>query len=103
MSEFEISQATASQVLKMLRERALMRLLGASSFDWRDYLTDEEIAQYDNAMELEGAQPEEVADTGETLVKLGKVLIEVYGGVAAVTSNPSGVEVEIVDHDNVEG
>ena len=28
-----------------------------------------------------------------------KVIIEVYGGVAECTQCPSGVEVEIIDHD----
>lgn len=31
---------------------------------------------------------------------VGKVVIEVLGGVAEVTSQPEGVEVEIIDHDN---
>jgi len=30
----------------------------------------------------------------------GKVIIEVRGGVAEVTSNPSGIKVEVIDHDN---
>ena len=33
-------------------------------------------------------------------INLGKVVIEVYGGVAEVTQNPDGVDVEIIDHDN---
>lgn len=35
--------------------------------------------------------------------QIGKVVIEVLGGVAEVTSQPDGVEVEIIDHDNEEG
>lgn len=31
-----------------------------------------------------------------------KVIIEVSGGVAEVTSCPENVEVEIIDHDNLE-
>lgn len=31
---------------------------------------------------------------------MGKVVIEVYGGVAEVTSNPDNVEVEILDWDD---
>jgi hypothetical protein len=31
-----------------------------------------------------------------------KVVIEVYGGVAEVTSCPDDVDVEIIDHDNLE-
>jgi hypothetical protein len=34
--------------------------------------------------------------------RLAKVVIEVLGGVAEVTSNPDNVEVEIIDHDNEE-
>ena len=30
----------------------------------------------------------------------GKVIIEVRGGVAEVTSRPEGIEVEVIDHDN---
>lgn len=29
----------------------------------------------------------------------GKVIVEVYGGVADVTSKPEGIEVEVIDHD----
>ncbi len=32
-----------------------------------------------------------------------KVVIEVLGGVAEVTRQPEGIEVEIIDHDNEEG
>jgi hypothetical protein len=31
---------------------------------------------------------------------MSKVVIEVYGGVADVTSNPDNVEVVIIDHDD---
>ena len=31
------------------------------------------------------------------------VVIEALGGVAEVTSQPEGIEVEIIDHDNEEG
>jgi len=30
-----------------------------------------------------------------------KVVIEVYGGIADVTSCPPGVDIEIIDHDNL--
>ncbi len=33
---------------------------------------------------------------------MAKVIIEVSGGVAYVTSCPEGVAVEIIDHDNEE-
>lgn len=105
MSERQMAPSTAREVLETLRERALLRLLGATSFDWRDYLTDEEATQYNAALELEGGQPEPEhvpAVTGETLTSVGRVLIEVYGGVAAVTEKPEGVDVEIIDHDNEE-
>jgi hypothetical protein len=36
----------------------------------------------------------------DTPRRLAKVVIEVLGGVAEVTSNPDNVEVEIIDHDN---
>lgn len=32
----------------------------------------------------------------------GRVVVEVYGGVADVTSKPEGIDVEIIDHDNEE-
>src|SRR5690242_3076844 len=79
MSEFAVTSGTASQVLETLRERALVRLLSTPSFDWRDYLTDEEIVQYDAAVEAQGKQHEsEVALTGETLANVGKALVEIY-------------------------
>lgn len=33
---------------------------------------------------------------------MAKVLIEILGGVAAVTCNPDNVEVAIIDHDDQE-
>ena len=33
-------------------------------------------------------------------LNVGKVVIEVLGGVAEITAQPEGVEVEILDHDN---
>lgn len=43
-------------------------------------------------------QPEE--PQADAPRKLAKVVIEVLGGVAEVTSKPDDVEVEIIDHDN---
>jgi hypothetical protein len=31
---------------------------------------------------------------------MDKVIVEVLGGVAEVTSNPDNVDIEIIDHDN---
>ena len=36
------------------------------------------------------------------MCKKRRVVIEVYGGVADCTECPSDVEVEIIDHDNLE-
>lgn len=33
---------------------------------------------------------------------MGKVIIEVLGGVAEITANPDNVDIEIIDHDNKE-
>ena len=30
----------------------------------------------------------------------GRVIVEVRGGVAEITSNPNGIKVEVIDHDN---
>ena len=30
----------------------------------------------------------------------GKVIVEIRGGVAEITSNPNGIKVEVIDHDN---
>ena len=43
----------------------------------------------------------ELADPG-TVERRHKVVISVRGGVAEVQSSPDGVEVEIIDHDNLE-
>jgi hypothetical protein len=50
--------------------------------------------------------PEAIADAREKLLKLcnhqHKVVVEVSGGVAEVTHCPPNVEVEIIDHDDLE-
>lgn len=42
--------------------------------------------------------------TGETLPEFNKplVIIEVSGGIAEVTSKPDHIDVDIIDHDNLE-
>jgi hypothetical protein len=86
----------AEEVLELLYESAVTRYLEASGFDVRDHLTDEELAQYQAAQQVEFA-----AIFGAPKA-IGKVIVEVLGGVAEVTSKPEHVEVEIIDHDNEE-
>ncbi len=83
-----------TDVLTELYELAVNRFLDADNFDYRDYLTDEELAQYQEAERLGTSHLTPAART------VGKVIIEVYGGVADVTSKPDDIEVEIIDHDN---
>ena len=79
----------AAKVLEELTDLAYERFLDESIFDFRDYLDEKELARYEEAE--------------QTVRDLGKVVIEISGGVAYVTNNPTGVEVEIIDHDNEEG
>jgi hypothetical protein len=65
-------------------------------FDPRDYLTEDERAHW------ETAQQEELESIFSGPRFAGKVVVEVLGGVAEVTSKPDNIEVEIVDHDNEE-
>jgi hypothetical protein len=86
----------AAEILETLYQRAVTRYLEASGFDVRKHLTEEELAQYHTA---------EQAAFEQTLgqpTAIGKVVIEVLGGVAEVTSKPDHVEVTIIDHDNEE-
>jgi len=55
-----------------------------------------ELAQYHAAEHVEF---EQIFGTPKAI---GKVIVEVYGGVAEITSKPENVEVEIIDHDNEE-
>jgi hypothetical protein len=100
MSKPEITPSNASQVLDALYDQALERLL--YNTDWRDYLSGDELAQYEAAMKVVNEQPEGTPEATQAAA-IGKVVIEVYGGVAAVTSKPDDIEVEIIDHDNEEG
>lgn len=127
------------QIRDELYELAVSRHLEQSDFDCRDYLTDEERLQYDEAVMFANAAPaphtaptrqdwlnllnkandfnsglEDEGHTAQVIDQLqfmlkearaaavGKVVVEVSGGVADVTSAPEGVIVEIVDHDNKE-
>jgi hypothetical protein len=87
---------SASELLDALYDRALGRLLDDMDFDPRDYLTEDECAHW------ETVQHEEVKSIFSGPHYAGKVVIEVLGGVAEVTSRPDNIEVEIVDHDNEE-
>jgi hypothetical protein len=90
------SQQSATEILDKLYNLALDRFVEESDFDARDYLTAEEVAQWDAAQ-----QEELVAGFGGSKYA-GKVVIEVLGGVAEVTAKPDNIEVEIIDHDNEE-
>lgn len=83
----------AREVLNTLHDRAVVRHLEASGFDARVYLTDDELRQWEAAQAVEN-------ELLMTQHNVGKVVVEVWGGVAEVTSNPERVEVEIIDHDN---
>ncbi len=83
-----------AQIRDELYDLAVSRHLEQSDFDCRDYLTDEERLQYDEAVLFTAAQP------APDIRTIGKVVIEVLGGVAYVTSQPDEVQVEIIDHDN---
>lgn len=85
------------QNLDNLYERALTRFLERSGFDYRDYLDEDELAEYAAA---EQAELEQVGYPERRNTVKGKVVIEVLGGVAYLMSQPEGVEVEIIDRDN---
>lgn len=123
-----------AQIRDDLYELAVSRHLEQSDFDCRDFLTDEERLQYDEAVLFAGAAPtlqtpptrqgwlyllnkandfnaglEDEGHTAQVIdelhflyrqAEIGRVVIEVYGGVADVTSKTDGIEVEIIDHDN---
>jgi hypothetical protein len=86
----------AKEMLDTLYELAVGRFLEESEFDVRDHLTDSELPMWEEAQRIE---LEHFTHRRQTAAK---VVIEVLGGVAEVTSKPDGVEVEIVDHDNEE-
>src|SRR5260221_2992444 len=86
----------AAEILDILFERAVTRYLETSGFHLRDHLTDDELAQYHAAEYMAFEQ------TFGTPTSIGKVVVEVLGGVAEVTSKPDHVEVTIIDHDNEE-
>ncbi len=88
--------SAAPEILDMLYDRAVARYLEASGFDVRDHLTADELVHY------HAAEHGELEQRFGMPTAIGKVVIEVYGGVAAVTSKPEHVEVEIIDHDNEE-
>jgi hypothetical protein len=48
----------------------------------------------------EGPQGKDAVPLQADAPTSGKVVIEVLGGVAEVTSKPDDIEVEIIDHDN---
>lgn len=83
-----------AEVMTELYELAINRFLEAGTFDYRDHLTDEELARYQEAERLDRSH------LTPAVRAVGKVVIEVYGGVADVTSKPDDIEVEIIDHDN---
>ncbi len=88
-----------ADVITELHELAINRCLEQINFDYRDYLSDEELLAYQEAERWDTAHltPE---PTEPQVQAVGKVVIEVYGGVADVTSKPDGIEVEIIDLDN---
>ena len=94
MSNEKSPTGSASEVLDALYDRALGRLLGDMDFDPRDYLTEDELANW------ETAQREELTSIFSRPHYAGKVVVEVLGGVAEVTSKPGQIEVEIIDHDH---
>jgi hypothetical protein len=95
MSNEEVRYGQAAEVLDELYDRALNRFTDQSAFDPRDYLSDDERTLFEEAQALEL----ECLLNGPK--QLGKrVVVEVLGGVAEVTSKPGNVEVEIIDHDN---
>jgi hypothetical protein len=96
MSSEESPTGSASEILDALYDRALGRLLADMDFDARDYLTEDELVQW------ETAQQEELEGIFSGPQYAGKVVVEVLGGVAEVTSKPDNIEVEIIDHDNEE-
>jgi hypothetical protein len=96
MSNRELPTGSAGEILDALYDRALGRLLDDMDFDPRDCLTEDELAQW------EMAQQEELQSIVRCPHYAGKVVIEVLGGVAEVTSQPDNIEVEIIDHDNEE-
>ncbi len=90
-------QHSPSEILDTLYNLALDRFMEESDFDARDYLTDEELGQW------EVAQQEELESAFDGPKYAGKVVVEVLGGVAEVTSKPDNIDVEIIDHDNETG
>ena len=97
MSNERVRYGNPTELLNELYDRALNRFIEQSDFDPRDYLTDEERVQYEEAQALEL----EYAFNGPK--QLGKrVVVEVLGGVAEVTEKPDDIQVEIIDHDNEE-
>jgi hypothetical protein len=92
-----LSAATLGETwVDKLFNLALDRFIEETDFDARDYLTAEEVAQWD------AAQLEELSAGVDGPKYAGKVVIEVLDGVAEVTAKPDNIEVEIVDHDNEE-
>src|SRR5690348_16452348 len=96
MSEQQEQSPTASELLDTLYNRALQRYLEAIDFEARDHLTEEELRQWDAAWTLALGGP-----TPAQPRAIGKVVIEVLGSVAYVMSQPDNIEVEIIDHDNL--
>lgn len=74
--------------MEELVDLAYERFIQETNFDFRGYLDEKELARYDEAE--------------QAMNDSRKVVIEVLGGVAYVSSTPPGVEVEIIDHDNEE-
>jgi hypothetical protein len=86
----------ATEILEILYDRAVNRYLEQSNFDVRDHLTDEELRQYEAAEAVELDHNSNRSHAPD----IGKVVVEVLGGVAEVTGQPEGAEVEILDHDS---
>jgi hypothetical protein len=91
----ETRRPLATEILDSLYDLALNRFLDETDFDPRDYFDDAELAQWETAQQEE---LETSTDVPRSLAR--RVIIEVLGGVAEVTSKPEDVEVEIIDHDN---
>ena len=95
MSE-RTNYSAAKEILDTMYELAVGRFLAASGFDIRDHLTEPELARWEQAQRVER---EHLTHRRQAAAR---VVVEVLGGVAEVTSNPMGIEVEIIDHDNEE-
>jgi hypothetical protein len=116
MSNERARYQAATEILETLYQEAVSEHLAATDFEVLRYLKGEKRAQWLAAEQVEleyvfgtpetEAEPRSAAATIKNAPRaraapdIGKVVIEVYGGVAAITSKPENIEVEIIDHDN---